>query len=235
MKTASIPRSTVARLSSYIRGLEVLSHQGLRLTSSQRLAQVTGVEAAQIRRDLSYVGAFGTPGVGYDIHELRDELLRFLGMSNSRPVALVGYGKLGSSLAAYGGLRQRNLEIAAIFDSDPRKIGIPVGNLKVFPPTEIPPVVRRLAIEIAILATPAAAAQAVADLLVSAGVTALLNLTPATLLVPQGVAIRSVDLADELQLVSFKGLHGGQHAAAETPLQTEVWGRQSGPLREAYI
>ncbi|MHB0869305.1 MAG: redox-sensing transcriptional repressor Rex [Chloroflexota bacterium] len=204
VKSPHISPATVARLPLYIQGLEALLHQGVRLTSSQRLAQVTGIEAAQIRRDLSYLGAFGTPGVGYDVRGLHHELCHYLGTSRVCAVALVGYGNLGSALVTFGGLEERNFHIAAIFDVAPDKVGRRVGDLVIEPTSRIPTVVKELAIEIAILATPSEAAQELSDLLVRAGVTAVLNFTPVTLAVPPRVTVRNIDVAAEMQILSFE-------------------------------
>ncbi len=203
MKVTHISQASVARLPLYIQGLETLLSQGIQLTSSQRLAQLTGIEAPQIRRDLSYLGAFGTPGVGYNVRGLHHELSHYLGISRVWPVALVGFGNLGSALASYDGLAERNFRIAAVFDVDPSKIGTQVGELTVAPASRIPKIIEELKIEIAILATPAAATQQLADLLVANGVTALLNFAPIALVVPSGVTVRNIDVAAEMQILSF--------------------------------
>ncbi|MGE5620131.1 MAG: redox-sensing transcriptional repressor Rex [Sphingomonadaceae bacterium] len=203
MRVPHISPATVARLPIYIQGLERLLQLGVRLASSQRLAHVTGIEAAQIRRDLSYLGAFGTPGVGYDVPGLHHELSHYLGISQVCPIALVGYGNLGSALASSSALRERNFHIAAIFDVAPDKVGKAVGGLLIEPPSRITSVIRDLGIEIAVLATPPDAAQELAGRLVEAGVTAILNFAPVTLRVPPHVSVRNIDVAAEMQILSF--------------------------------
>lgn len=203
MKVQRISPATVARLPIYLQGLEALANAGEELASSERLAEATGIGAPRIRRDLSYLGAFGTPGVGYDVRQLRQVIADCIGLSRVWPVALVGYGTLGSALTAYTGFAERNFQIVAIFDKNPARIGRRVGELVVKPPEEVHATVKQLGIDIAVLATPANSAQEWANLLVSAGVTSLLNLARATITVPHGVAVRHIDLATEIQMLSF--------------------------------
>lgn len=203
MKPGRISPSTVARLPIYIKGLQVLARAGESPVSSERLAQVTGVGAPRIRRDLSYLGALGTPGVGYDVKELLGVISRCVGLSRSWPVALAGYGSLGAALTVYGGFADRNFQVAAVFDSDPRRIGLKVGDLEVLPPARLPAIIKEKEISIAIIASQADSAQYWADMLVKAGVTSLLNFAPVTLRVPRGVEVRSVDLTSEIQMLSF--------------------------------
>ena len=198
-----IPPATVQRLPLYVQALKALAREGEELTSSQRLATETGIEAAKIRRDFSYLGAFGTPGVGYTVSDLLHEVSHYLGLSRIWPVALVGYGKLGSALAAYAGFPERNFQIVAIFDANPQRVGLKVGDLRVLHTDLLPKTVSEMGIDIAIVATPAATAQEAAGMLISAGVTSLLNFAPTTLVAPASVSVRNIDLAAEMQILSF--------------------------------
>ncbi|HEX2987975.1 MAG TPA: redox-sensing transcriptional repressor Rex [Chloroflexota bacterium] len=198
-----IPPATVQRLPLYVQALKALAREGEELISSQRLAMETGIEAAKIRRDFSYLGAFGTPGVGYAVTDLLHEVSHYLGLSRIWPVALIGYGKLGSALAAYAGFAERNFQIVAIFDSNPQRVGLRVGDLKVLHTDQLPKTVGEMGIDIAIIATPAATAQEAADRLIGAGITSILNFAPTTLAAPATVAVRNIDLAAEMQILSF--------------------------------
>lgn len=203
MRIQRIPLATIARLPVYVQGLKSLAETGTRLISSQRLAAATGVEAPQIRRDLSHLGAFGTPGVGYDVNGLLHEISHCLGLSRTWRVALAGYGRLGSALAAYPGFLERNFRIAAIFDNNPALVGMRVGHLEVMHSARIPSMVKELDIEIGIVATTGSSAQEVADQFVASGVTSLLNFAPVTLTLPDRVVVRNIDLAAEMQILSF--------------------------------
>ncbi len=203
MKVQRISPATVARLPIYLQGLETLANAGEERASSEKLAEATGIGAPRIRRDLSYLGAFGTPGVGYDVRQLFQVIARCIGLAREWPVALVGYGSLGSALTAYAGFAERNFRIVAIFDKSPKRIGLRVGNLEVRPPEELPAAVKELGIDIAILATAANSAQEWANLLVRSGVTSLLNLARTVITVPEGVAVRHIDLTTEIQMLSF--------------------------------
>ncbi len=203
MKADRIPAATVARLPAYVQGLAALAGEGLQIVSSEKLAATTGIQAPQIRRDLSYLGDFGTPGVGYDVKNLLGEVSSFLGLSHAWPVAVVGCGQLGTALAAYAGFTEHNFRVVAIFDTDPSRVGARVADMEVMPIDQLPGVVQRLDIDIAVLSTTAECAQQVVDRLVTAGVTSILNLSPAVLSVPPGVTVRSVDLAAEMQILSF--------------------------------
>ena len=203
MRAERIPPATVARLPVYVQGLSTLAGEGLEVVSSQRLAAAIGIQAPQIRRDLSYLGAFGTPGVGYDVKALLQEVSGSLGLARQWPVAIVGCGHLGSALAAYSGFSEHNFQVVALFDPKPDLVGRRVGDLVILHPDCLPRVARELGIEIAVLATPTVAAQGAADKLVATGITSILNFTPTTLTVPPGVAVRNIDLAVEMQILSF--------------------------------
>ena len=209
-----MPDATVARLPLYHRVLvEVLRAKEVTI-SSVRLAEFAGVNAAKVRKDLSFLGTYGTRGVGYDVENLLHQIGRELGLTQSWPVVIIGTGNLGRALASHAGFSARGFRIAALLDADPAKFGMVVGSLTVRPTGELAEVVERERVAIAIIATPGHAAQDVADQLVAAGVRSILNFSPVLLSVPDGVAVRSVDLAVELQILSF---HQHQRDAAAGP------------------
>jgi redox-sensing transcriptional repressor len=198
-----IPEATVARLPLYYRALLETSDQQVGTVSSERLAELAGVNAAKVRKDLSYLGSYGTRGVGYDVEFLLHQISRELGLTHDWPVVIVGVGNLGHALANYRGFGARGFRIVALVDADAAKIGQRVGELKVEALEDLPKIVADREIAIGIVATPAVAAQEVADALVDAGVTSILNFAPAVVAVPVGVSLRKVDLATELQILSF--------------------------------
>lgn len=198
-----LPEATVARLPEYLRALHHISEAGDDTVSSEELATAAGVNSAKLRKDLSHLGSYGTRGVGYDVALLIGQIEQVLGLHNRRAVALVGVGNLGHALAGYAGFADRGFRIAALFDSDPRRVGETINGLIVRHVDELPTVAAEEPIAIGVIATPASAAQAVADVLVCAGVTCILNFAPCVLVVPDGVDVRKVDLAIELQILSF--------------------------------
>jgi redox-sensing transcriptional repressor len=198
-----IPEATVARLPLYYRALLEVAEQAVGTVSSEQLAGLAGVNAAKVRKDLSYLGSYGTRGVGYDVDHLVREVSRELGLTHDWPVAIVGLGNLGHALANYRGFGARGFQIVALVDADPAKVGTRIGDLSVAALDDLPRVVADCGIAIGIIATPAGAAQEVADRLVDAGVTSILNFAPAVVSVPSGVSLRKVDLAIELQILSF--------------------------------
>jgi redox-sensing transcriptional repressor len=199
----NIPEATVARLPVYLRALAGLADQGLSICSSNDLATAAGVNPAKLRKDLSYLGSYGTRGVGYDIEYLRYHVARALGQTQDWDVVIVGVGRLGSALSAYNGFSSRGIRIAALVDSDPAKVGTKIAGLTVAPMSELPVLVRNQGVAIAVIATPGAAAQDVADALVAAGITSILNFAPAVVSVPDGVTVRKVDLSIELQILAY--------------------------------
>ena len=209
MTERSIPDATVARLPLYLRAVIALQEQGVVTVSSGDLATAAGVNPAKLRKDLSHLGSYGTRGVGYPVRELVDGISTVLGLTDDRGLAIVGLGNLGRALAAYGGFQERGFRVAALLDVDPALVGREVGGLVVEDAAGLEQVVRERDVTIAVLATPAAAAQEVADRLVAAGVTAVLNFAPAHVEVPQDITLRRVDLSVELQILSFY-----EHAAA---------------------
>jgi redox-sensing transcriptional repressor len=198
-----IPEATVARLPLYYRALLETADQHVGTVSSESLASLAGVNAAKVRKDLSYLGSYGTRGVGYEVDFLLHQISRELGLTHDWPVVIVGVGNLGHALANYKGFGARGFQIVALVDTDPAKVGTRVGDLSVVGPDDLPMVVAERGIAIGIVATPAGAAQEVADRLVDAGVTSILNFAEAVVTVPPGVSLRKVDLAIELQILSF--------------------------------
>jgi redox-sensing transcriptional repressor len=198
-----IPEATVARLPVYLRSLVELAEASTPTISSERLAEMAGVNAAKVRKDLSYLGSYGTRGVGYDVEYLVYQMSRELGLTQDSPVVIVGIGNLGAALANYAGFGERGFPVAALVDADERKVGVRIGDLVVRHVDELPVLVPELGIAIGIIATPAVVAQDVADRLIAAGVTSILNFAPAVLAVPDGASLRKVDLALELQVLSF--------------------------------
>ena len=198
-----IPEATVARLPVYLRCLLEVADAKTATVSSERLADMAGVNAAKVRKDLSYLGSYGTRGVGYDVEFLLYQISRELGLTQDWPVVIVGLGNLGHALANYKGFSARGFRVVALFDADPRKVGESIGDLEVRHLDDLPAVAAAERPAIGVIATPATAAQAVADQLVEAGVSAILNFAPTVISVPPSVSIRKVDLSIELQILSF--------------------------------
>jgi redox-sensing transcriptional repressor len=210
-----IPEATVARLPVYLRSLLEIGGDATTV-SSERLAELAGVNAAKVRKDLSYLGSYGTRGVGYDVEYLLFQMSRELGLTQHWPVVIVGIGNLGHALANYGGFGASGFHIVALVDADPDKVGNEVAGTAIRAMSELPDIVRGDDVAIGIIATPAHAAQEVADALVEAGVTSILNFAPAVLTVPDGVSLRKVDLAVELQILSF---HQQRRSGRPQPLE----------------
>jgi redox-sensing transcriptional repressor len=202
-----IPEATVARLPLYLRVLGEVAAERTVTISSETLAARAGVHAPQVRKDLSHLGSYGTRGVGYDVAYLVHQINRQLGLHEERRVAIVGAGNLGHALASYGGFPSRGFHVVAVFDVDPAKIGTALGSTVVRPVAGMVDVLREEQVAIVIIATPAAAAQSIADTAVAAGVGSILNFAPTTVAVPGHVALRQVDLGIELQILSFYEQH----------------------------
>ena len=198
-----IPEATVARLPVYRRALLEVAEAKTTTISSERLAELAGVNAAKVRKDLSYLGSYGTRGVGYDVEYLLYQISRELGLTQDWPVVIVGIGHLGHALANYRNFPARGFRVAALLDADPAKVGERVADLTIRPLDDLDAVAAEEGIAIGIITTPAAAAQDVADRLVAAGVTSILNFAPTVLTVPESVSLRKVDLTIELQILSF--------------------------------
>ena len=193
----------MARLPVYLQILVEQSAVGIENISSEGLAELAGVNAAKVRKDLSYLGSYGTRGVGYEVDYLVYQIRRELGLEHDWPVVIVGAGNLGQALAGYGGFNERGFPVAGIVDIDPDKVDAVVGGARVRPLDELAQIVAAKRISIGVIATPPAAAQDAADRLVKAGVTSILNFAPVVLSVPVGITVRKVDLAVELQILSY--------------------------------
>jgi redox-sensing transcriptional repressor len=198
-----IPEAALARLPLYLRILGEVADEGTLQVSSDQLAELGGVNAAKVRKDLSYLGSYGTRGVGYEVSFLTYQIQRELGLNHDWPVVIVGAGNLGQALANHGGFTERGFSVAGVFDTDPTKVGGVVGGVRVRHLDELTQVVQARNVSIGVLATPAGAAQEAANRLVRAGVGSILNFAPCVLSVPRGVSVRKVDLAGELQILSY--------------------------------
>ena len=198
-----LPEATITRLPEYLRALHHLAEAGNETVSSECLAAAAGVNSAKLRKDLSHLGSYGTRGVGYDVSLLVSQIEHVLGLTQRRAVALVGVGNLGHALAGYDGFGTRGFRIVALFDADRSRVGELINGIAVRHTDDLAVVVEIEQISIGVIATPAHAAQAVAEHLVSVGVTSVLNFAPCVLAMPDGVDVRNVDLAIELQILSF--------------------------------
>jgi redox-sensing transcriptional repressor len=203
-RTESIPNPAVRRLSLYLRQLEGFHRSGRRTISSKQLGESLGLTDAQVRKDLAYFGQFGQPGVGYKVEQLVGQVRRIMGTDRTWNVALVGAGNLGRALLAYKGFASKGFQIAAVFDADPAKAGRRQGTLLVQPMEELAATVAQHQIRLAIMAVPGDAAQELADQLVQVGVRGLLNFAPTSITVPPEIALNSVDLAVQLEQLSFQ-------------------------------
>lgn len=198
-----IPEATVARLPEYLRVLTEAHEVGVDGISSEELADLAGVNATKVRKDLSHLGTYGVRGVGYDVQFLIFQIRRELGLDHDWPIVIVGAGNLGQALAGFAGFRERGFDVVGIVDVDPGKLGLAIGGVTVRAMSDLPDIVTEHHITIGVLAIPPAAAQVAADQLVAAGVTSILNFAPVLLNLPAGVTARKVDLAVELQILSY--------------------------------
>lgn len=203
MKTLKIPEATIIRLSVYSRHLTEVDRKGIITISSGEIAEGVGVSPAQVRKDLAYFGEFGTRGVGYNVKDLRRHILRILGLGQDWSVSLVGIGNLGLALSTYKGFRERGFVITSIFDNDPKKIGTTINGVEVTSIDQIEETAAANKTQIGIIAAPSAFAQEIADKLVLSGVKAILNFAPVVLNVPPEVELRNVDLAVNLEVLTF--------------------------------
>ncbi len=204
MRNEEIPNPAVYRLSFYLRQLESFRQAGRHTVSSKQLGESLGYTDAQVRKDLAYFGQFGHPGIGYRVEDMIHQLKKILGTDKIWNVLLVGAGNLGRALLAYKGFLRKGFKMVAIFDTDPAKIGRKIGDLPIHSDQEIARLVPEMQIRAAILAVPAEAAQAVADQLAAAGIMGILNFAPIALNVPRDVVVQSVDLALQLEQLSFR-------------------------------
>ena len=198
-----IPEAALIRLPMYLRLLGEVTAQGITHISSDQLAELDAVNAAKVRKDLSYLGSYGVRGVGYEVAFLSYQIQRELGVNHEWPIVIVGAGNLGQALANYGGFVERGFGLVGVFDTDPSKIGTYVGGICVQHLDELSEVVVTRGVSIGVLATPATTAQEAVNRLVRAGVGSILNFVPMVLSVPRGVHISKVDLAGELQILSY--------------------------------
>ena len=209
-----IPEATVARLPVYLRALTTLSEAGTAVCSSEDLAAAAGVNSAKLRKDLSYLGSYGTRGVGYDVDYLRYQIAREIGLTQDWPVVIVGIGNLGHALANYSGFRSRGFRVVALLDADGQRHGEVVAGVVVRPFDDLRGIVREHGVAIGVIATPAASAQDVADQMVDAGITSILNFAPTVLNVGVEVAVSKVDLSKELQVLAYHEQRKATHATA---------------------
>jgi redox-sensing transcriptional repressor len=203
VRTRPIPEATVGRLPVYLRALVDMAEDGAATVSSEGLAEAAGVNSAKVRKDLSYLGSYGTRGVGYDVAYLIHEVRRVLGLTQDWPVLIAGVGNLGRALARYKGFGERGFRIVALVDADPRKVGERISGVEVSSVEEMPALVQEHGVAIGIISTPATAAQEVADLMVEAGIRSILNFAPSVITVPPEVSLRKVDLSIELQILGY--------------------------------
>ena len=198
-----IPRKTIYRLSIYSRCLSRLRENGIGTVSSEALAKAAGVKPTQLRKDLAYFGTFGTRGLGYDVAELSQKISNELGTAHLQPVILVGVGHLGLALISYRGFEKEGFEIVAAFDLDParkrdKKITVPILSIE-----EMPKFIAEHNVKMAIISVPAAVAQEAANNLIKCGVMGILNFAPIVLTVPEDVMVNNVNLAIELENLSY--------------------------------
>ncbi|MDH6121328.1 redox-sensing transcriptional repressor Rex [Kitasatospora sp. GAS204B] len=232
-RARGIPEATVARLPLYLRALTALSERSVPTVSSEELAAAAGVNSAKLRKDFSYLGSYGTRGVGYDVEYLVYQISRELGLTQDWPVVIVGIGNLGHALANYGGFASRGFRVAALLDADPAVVGSSAAGLPVRHMDELESIVESQQVSIGVITTPPGAAQQVCDRLVEAGVTSILNFAPTVLTVPDGVDVRKVDLSIELQILAF---HEQRKAGEEPEDEREeepAPSRAANPVRAA--
>jgi redox-sensing transcriptional repressor len=201
--TTDVPEIVVRRLPLYARALQWLEMDGVQTISSAELGAQLGMTPAQIRKDLSYFGEFGKQGMGYDVKYLYDQLRQILGVDREWLAALVGIGDLGHAIARYGGFGKRGFKIAALFDSDEKKIGQQIGELEVISTDKLPMVVRGLRIQLGIIAVPASEAQRVCEMMVASGIRGILSYAPIHLHLPKGVRVRYIDPVVTLQSMTY--------------------------------
>jgi redox-sensing transcriptional repressor len=209
--TDKISEFTIRRLSSYYRILSDLEQKKVRTVSSAKLSQLGGITSAQVRKDLSYFGNFGTRGLGYDVAELKSEIIRILGLNHSWTMALFGAGSLGHALFSHQGFRDDGFFFTYLFDINPEKIGKKWEQNEILPLERARELLAQNPVDIAVIATPKEAAQDIVDLAIESKVKGFLNFAPLELTVPKGVSLRNVDLAVALESLSFSlSLVGGQ-------------------------
>ncbi len=202
MRPEIIPEPTLVRLTIYGRCLNDLIEEGATLVASDELAHRAGVNAAQVRKDLSYLGSFGRRGVGYDVRHLSDRIATAMGLTKERGFIIVGAGRLGSALMGYDGFNKKGFRAAAAFDADINKVGQAIGSVTIRDINELSSFVQANGTEIGIITVPASFAQSVADSLVKAGIKAILNFAPIVIKVPAGIRYRQVELSSEMEVLA---------------------------------
>lgn len=216
-----IPPASLARLTVYLRVLGTMLTEGVERVSSEELAEAAGVNSPKLRKDLSYLGSYGTRGVGYDVPYLSGQISAALGLTLDWRVAIVGAGHLGRALAGYPGFGTRGFEVVALFDADPMTVGQEIGWLRISPVNSLERVLETTRANMAVLAVPAEAAQEMCDRLVKAGITSILSFAPVVLQAPPEVQIRKVDMATELQILAYHAQRA-QVAALATDAQARL-------------
>ena len=200
---SDVPKAVVNRLSFYLRELQIVLFSGKKMISSSDLGKRLGITGAQVRKDFTYFGQFGYPGIGYRCEELIGRIREILGTDRMWPVALVGCGNLGQALLGYGGFEKQGFKVIAAFDVQPEIVGGKIGDLDIHHLDEFEYFVKNHGIKMAILAVPASAARSVAEQLVHAGIEGILNFAPITLNLPRPISVVGVDLAMELEQLAF--------------------------------
>lgn len=203
-----IAESTVRRLSLYLRFLEDFATTGQTTISSGELAQCGNTTSAQVRKDLSFFGSFGKRGLGYSVHDLTTAIREILGLAHEWDVVIVGAGKIGAALAQYRGFRARGFRVVGVYDADPSRVGQILAGIVVRPESVLEEDIARLNPSIAVLCVPGEVAQGLVDRVTAAGVKAILNFAPAPLHVPEGVTLRAVNMATELEILAYALTHG---------------------------
>lgn len=211
----TVPKAVVSRLSLYLRQLQHEVRDGQETISSKELGRLLGFTDAQVRKDLAYFGHFGYPGIGYRCDELIAAIKKILGTDQQWPVVLVGVGNLGRALLGYKGFAQRGFRIVAAFDSSSEVVGSEIEGIHVYHLDNLPEVARVNKIRLGIVAVPGPAAQAVADRLVGVGVEGVLNFAPVTIALPEGISVVGVDLAIELEQLTYSVAGRGAHEPQE--------------------
>ena len=209
---SGVPKAVVSRLSLYLRELQHLLRDGNETTSSTQLGSRLGVTDAQIRKDLAYFGQFGYPGIGYRCEELVSQIRKILGTDHDWAVAIVGLGNLGTALLGHRGFANQGFRVVAGFDTDPNKIGTEIHSVPIYDMSRLGEIVERESIRLAILAVPADVAQEAADGLVEVGIHGIMNFTPVTVTLPETVSKVAVDLAIELEQLSFAVVNSRQNS-----------------------
>jgi redox-sensing transcriptional repressor len=203
VSVGKIPEATIARLPIYLRALHTAAESSTTLISSEELALATGVNSAKVRKDLSFLGSYGTRGVGYDVDYLIYQVSASLGVTQEWRILIIGVGNLGHALAGYAGFGSRGFRICGLVDADPKRTGELIDDVAIEPIERLEDVIAATNPHIAVIAVPGEAAQRVATRVVAAGISSILNFAPTLLRVPEHVAVRKVDLSTELQILAF--------------------------------